>query len=375
MRENIDVIQQMLPNLYALRPLIEVHKDDPDRIRGYSRLLCEAGERYVDVIVAETQETLPLVQAIAACTAYPNDIDLVCMTGEFWYRLKYEIGPQSTGLAKHNPIFEIYAQLQMIIIKHLHFPRDDEDQTAQERDEFRMYRHDMGDMLKDCCFVLGAGPCLQRSFEMLTAALANPSTRWQEIEAPLFSLRSMGSAVDMSNEGVMLEIMELLPKLPDHPRIQYAAILVIARYTQWLNRHPQYLAFQLQYISTAFEMGEDEVSAAAAQAMNHMFEDCRDHLIPYIPQLHSFVMSIGVRLDQAHLLEICEAIGHVIASMPADDAAQTLQRFCEPLFQRLRTVAEASSEVPKADLQRAAGKYPIQECADEKTPWSRYKPT
>jgi len=352
-QDNVEVIQQIIPRLITLRPQLEVYKEDPDRIRGYCRLLCEGGECYKDLIARHPNDLLPLVEAIAACAAYP-DLDIVPITFNFWYTLAFALHQQPDDTL-HKPLLDIYASLQSIIIGHLHFPRDDETQTAQELDEFRMFRHRMGDTLKDCCHVLGAPTCLRRSYDLILTALGRSSPSWQEIEAPLFSMRSMGAEVDPNDDEIMPHIMDLLPKLPDHPRIRYAAILVISRYTQWIDRHPQNLAFQLQYISAGFDMAEEEVSAAAAQAMKFMCQDCNQHLVPFLPELHTFVTSIGDKLDQSDMVEVCEAIGYVITSMPADAAALALQQFCEPLVQRVQAIASVAGEVQKPDLQKAAG--------------------
>lgn len=354
-QDNPDIIQQILPRLIALRPKLEEYKEDPDRIRGYCRLFCEAGESYRDVIKLHPRESFPLVEAIMACTAYP-DLDIVPITFQFWWILAGLVNRQSGLAGDENfaPYLDIFANLQSTIIGHLHFPADNENQTAQERDEFRTFRHRMGDTLKDCCQVLGAPVCLRRSYDMVVSAMAKPNPSWQEIEAPLFSMRSMGAEVDPDDDEVMPHIMELLPKLPDHPRIRYAAILVISRYTLWIDRHPQNLAFQLQYISAGFDMADDEVSAAAAQAMKFMCQDCHQHLVPFLPQLHQFVVTVGEKLDQADMVEVCEAIGYVITSLPSAEAATALQQFCQPLIERVAVVANAPTEAPKADLQRVA---------------------
>lgn len=41
------------------------------------------------------------------------------------------------------------------MIKHLTYPIDVESITAEERDTFRDFRHEMGDVLKDCVLILG----------------------------------------------------------------------------------------------------------------------------------------------------------------------------------------------------------------------------
>jgi transportin-3 len=300
------------------------------------------------------REALPLVEAIMVCTAY-EDLEIVPITFRFWWMLapivKNAVLDQVDGFQSY---LEIYGKLQKIIIGHLHFPSDDEQQSPQERDEFRTFRHRMGDTLKDCCQVLGAPTCLRASYELVVEAMGKPSPSWQEIEAPLFSMRSMGAEVDRHDDEVMPHVMDLLPRLPDHPRIRYAAILVISRYTEWIDLHPQNIAFQLQYISAGFDMAEDEVSAAAAQAMKYMCQDCRNHLVPFLPQLHTFVTTVGKKLDQQDMVEVSEAIAHVITSLPAADAATALQQFTQPLIETVQRVASAPEEAPKQELQRVA---------------------
>lgn len=351
--DNMEVVQQIVPRVVELRSQLEVHKEDPDRIRGYCRILCEAGECYKDLIVRHPDQLISLVESISACAAYP-DLEIVPITFNFWYNLATTLGRQPPD-PQYRPILQIYANLQSVIIGHLQFPGDNEQQTAQERDEFRVFRHRMGDTLKDCCHVLGASTCLQRSYDMVTSALSQPSPSWQEIEAPLFSMRSMGAQVDPEDDEILPQIMDMLPKLPDHPRIRYAAILVISRYTQWIDRHPENLAFQLQYISAGFDMAEEEVSAAAAQAMKFMCQDCNQHLVPFLPQLHAFITTVGDKLDQADMVEVCEAIGYVILSMEAEQAAAALRQFCEPLIAKVQIVANSETEAQKQDLQRVAG--------------------
>lgn len=352
--DNVGVIQQIVPRLVATRAQMEEHQEDPDRIRGYCRLFSEAGECYKDLIVRHTDELLPLVQAIAACAAYP-DLDIVPITFNFWYFLATTLGRQPTDPTL-RPILDIYASLQTVIISHLRFPNDNEAQTAQERDEFRTFRHRMGDTLKDCCHVLGAPTCLRKSYDLVVEAMQKPSPSWQEIEAPLFSMRSMGAEVDPDDDEVLPHIMALLPTLPDHPRIRYAAILVISRYTQWIDRHPQNLAFQLEYISSGFNLAQEEVSAAAAQAMKFMCQDCSRHLVPFLPQLHAFIGTVGDKLDQSDLVEVSEAIGYVISGMEAAESVRALQQFAEPLIARVQAVV-AMADPQKADLQRAAGEF------------------
>lgn len=356
LNDNMTVVQEIVPRVIALRGEMERYKDDPDRVRGYCRILCEAGECYQSLIVQHPGDLLPLVQAIAECAAYP-DLDIVPITFYFWYALSESLERQENFSQNpaYTPILSIFSDLQSIIISHLHFPPDDEQQTAHERDEFRTFRHRMGDTLKDCCHVLGATVCLKKSYDLILSALSQPSPSWQAIEAPLFSMRSMGAEVDPNDDEVLPHIMTLLPTLPQHPKIRYASILVISRYSPWLNRHPEHLTFTLSYVSAGFEMADEQVSAAAAHAMKFICQDCTTHLVPFLPQLHMFMEGAGERLGQEDVVEVCEAIAYIIDGMLPAEAASALSQFCSPLITRIQTLLSLPPSVPSSSASVSEG--------------------
>lgn len=271
--ENTDIIEIIVPKVIELRPLLAQYNDDPEKIRGLARIFAEAGETYRVLILAHTETFAPLVEAIGQCSAYP-DLDIVPITFVFWMRLAQGIGKKSSvSLLFHDA----YRTLMGIVIRHLHFPNEAASTTNQEAENFRHFRHLMGDTLKDCCIVLGTENCLMTAYGMVTSALSrDPSSlSWQEIEAPLFAMRSMGAEIDVEDDKVIPQIMDLIPSLPDHPKIQYATLLIIARYTEWTNKHPDYLPNQLQYISAGFNSADQDVNMAAGQALKYACQDCK----------------------------------------------------------------------------------------------------
>jgi transportin-3 len=271
--DNMPSIQLIVPRVIALKPLLAKYQDDPDRIKGYAKIFAEAGETYRLLLLQHTETFFPLVDAIGQCSAY-HDLDIVPITFPFWMRLAQSIGKKSSI----SPMFtSAYEALMNVIIRHLHFPADESSLTGQEAEDFRSFRHVMGDTLKDCCYVLGTEKCLMNAYQIITAALARgQGTAWQEIEAPLFALRSMGAEVDIKDNSAVPKIMDLIPSLPAHPKVRYAALLIISRYTEWVNQHPTYIQFQLQYISSGFNETDPEVSAAAGQALKYMCQDCKE---------------------------------------------------------------------------------------------------
>lgn len=356
--DNMPVIELIVPRVISLKPLLLQEREDPEKIRGYARIFAEAGETYRMLLLQHTETFFPIVEAIGECSAYP-DLDIVPITFPFWMRLAQNIGKKSSV----PPLFlQAYQSLMRVIIGHLHFPADANSLTGQEADTFRSFRHVMGDTLKDCCFVLRTDTCLLATYDLITAALSRgpEAVSWQEIEAPLFAMRSMGAEIDPNDQNAVPKIMDLLPSLPNHPRVRYAALLIISRYTEWVNLHSDYIRFQLQYIAAGFEDSDAEVSAAAGQALKYLCQDCKQvrflfkglfflpdssqHLVDFLPTLHSFLSMTGSKLAQDVRRQVYEAIAHVISAMPMERAAESLRTFSLDILGQIHSLV--NSEVP-----------------------------
>ena len=182
-------------------------------------------------------------------------------------------------------------------------------------------------MLKDCVRILGEEAALGRPLKQLTSRMGstNPQENWQALEAPLFSLRTMGGQVSVNESVVLPQVMALLPQLPQHPKIRYAVILVMGRYAEWTNCHPDYISYQLQYISSGFE--DKESVAAAAQTLRDLCKYCAPHLVAFLPDLHSFYMNIIRLLPYQDRRQVIEAVAHVLSAVAVDNLLGAIKNF------------------------------------------------
>lgn len=276
--DNQQAIQMIVPRLLPLRDELKkaIEEGDDDKVRGLCRIFVQAGETYHRLILQHQDVFVALVQAIYECATY-SDLDIVQITFRFWYYFSRDIQIHRSDPSA-QPFLAVYQQLLEIIIKHLRFPDNMDSWTGQERDDFKSFRHYMGDTLKDCCQVLGSKACLTRSLNMIQEALSRAQqtsdVQWQDVEAPLFSMRAMGAEADPHDDEVLPRIMDIIPSLPSHPRLTYAGLLVISRYTEWFRYHADRIPSVLSYISAGFNTGEADVAAAAAQAINYLGQDC-----------------------------------------------------------------------------------------------------
>lgn len=354
--EMVKVIENLYPRLIALRPKIQSSKDDPDAFRGYARLFAEAGEAWVILIARLPQQFRPLVEAIAESASIDEDLEIVKFSFIFWYDLKQALTSPRYEQARAE-YASIYLGLVDIMIHHLHYPSgsevNDEDLFSGDKDaedKFRDFRHEMGDVLKDCCNVVGGSTCLGKAFEQvqnLMEASKTQQVKWQDIEAPLFSMRAMAREISVHEETVLPHIMNTLLSLPEHPKIRYAATLVLGRYTEWTAQHPDYLLPQLNYITSGFKDAKSDVISAAAQALKHFCRDCSELLVEHIEQLYGFYEQVLPTLKFDSAVETTEGIAHVILAQPREKLYVALKSFTAPIASRISTATQSYIEDEK----------------------------
>ncbi|KAJ3208117.1 Nuclear import receptor, partial [Dinochytrium kinnereticum] len=340
----METVHLIYKALQALVPAVS-QCDDDEKLRGLCRIFAAAGEAYCNLIVGNLEAWKGIVDGLLECSEN-SDLDVVSITFLFWNMLADAIMPQSRG-----QFLYIFQRLIQGMIKQLHYPIDESSWTGKERDEFREFRHKVGDVLKDCVVVLGAQEALSKPYMLLTkysvAGSANgaldPSVPWQNIEAPLFALRTMGEKISDKESNVLPEIMSMLPQLPSHPKVKYAAILVIGRYASWTKHHPEFLPYQMTYVSKGFE--DKESIAAASRALKFLCNECGERIVDYLGQLHPFYLSMMNQLEHYERRDLAEALAHVIKHVPVvtpedgqPNLLKVLEMFCLPMAQRLHEI-------------------------------------
>lgn len=372
--ESVEVIQILYSRIVPLRPRIAqaAEAQDLDTYKGITRLFAEAGEAWTVMIARLPTEFRGLVEAILECCARDQDRDAISLTFIFWYEFKQMITMESYHRARKE-YADIFAQLVDIMIKHLEFPTPEgPDETdlfdgdREQEEKFREFRHQMGDVLKDCCEVISVTECLGKSFNLIQAwcdKYASEATsanvpHWQELEAPLFAMRAMGRMVSPEESVVLHQVIPLIVQIPDHEKLRFQAIMALARYTEWTAEHPQFLQMQLNFIIAAFDSSSTEVVRAAALAFRFFGTDCRKLLRDHIVQLHDFYESVLDKLPQLSQEELTEGVSYVVSAQSPDKIYAALKLYVDPLIERLKIRANrAQTEQKDEDTMAVAGTF------------------
>lgn len=368
-------IQTLLPRVVALRPKIAqaVEQEDVELLKGYTRIFAEAGEAWVVLIAREPASFRPLVEAVLECAARDIDREAIALTFVFWYELKLYLILEIYIQARMQYV-DVYSKLVDVMLQKLEYPTPeasdsldlfDGDREAEEK--FRAFRHHMGDVLKDCCEIMGVTDCLSKVLERMKAwmasfggqATATNVPHWQQLEAPLFSMRAMGRMVDKEENIILPQIMPLIVQIPQHEKLRFASIMVLGRYTEWTSNHPEFLEAQFTYIVSSFATDSREIVRAAAMSMKFFCTDCKHLLSGQVVQLQQFYDQTLDKLPGVSQEELTEGVASVVAVQPPSQIFQLMKLYCDPLMNRLMVLAnQATDEKSKLLVAGKLFRYP-----------------
>ena len=358
--DSMDAIQKLYPRILSLRPRIleAAEIEDADLLKGITRVFAEAGEAWVVLIARLPDEFRSLVEAILECCMRDQDRDAISLTFIFWYELKQYLTLEKYLRARAS-LADLFSKLVDIMIKHLEFPTPDSgnekdlfDGDREQEEKFREFRHAMGDVLKDCCEVIGVTECLTKSYDSIqqwgqkygSQVSGTTVPHWQQLEAPLFSLRAMGKMVSPEESTVLPRVLPLIVTIPDHEKLKFQAIMALGRYTEWTSQHPDTLEAQLNYVISGFGHKSAEVVQASALAFRFLGTDCQKLLGSHIVQLHQFYESVLDKLKSSSQEEVTEGVAAVIAVQPLSEIYKTMKMFCDPVMGRIMSLAQNAKD-------------------------------
>lgn len=365
-----EAIQQIYPRLMSLQPKIAIaaENEDGEQLRGLTRLFAEAGEAWVIMIARDPAQFRGLVTAVLECCARDRDQEAISVTFLFWYELKQYVTIERYVEAR-AVMANVFDQLVDVMIKHLEFPSGDADETddlfegdREAEEKFREARHGIGDVLKDCCSVVGEGAALRKVFALIQQWLSEWGPRatetqvpqWQELEAPMFAMRAMGKVVSLEENTILPQVIPLIVSIPNHEKLKFQAIMILGRYTEWTVEHPQTIESQLNYVISGFQHQSQEVVQAAAMAIKFLGNDCAKILAPQVTQLHNFYEAVFDSLSLTNQKEVTDGVASVVGAQPLDKIYSTMKLFCDPLVTRL--IATANKAQDQDGHKAVAGK-------------------
>ncbi|ETV67342.1 hypothetical protein, variant 1 [Aphanomyces astaci] len=368
---DLPVIQWLIPQLMQLKPLFTAAaaQEITECCLGLARVFTEMAEVYLDILLGDSpMNQVLVVDTLLECMAFP-DPELAAITIPFWFaftealRFVPDVHQKQTLLRNFAPSL---TNLSRICMHTMCFRDGFRELPSDKQQDFKNFRMELGDILQDCCVLLGTdlvlAHCVQGLHAILTDPDSSPDAQWESIEAHLYSFRSIARQVELQlqdsskaghppmDETPLHTIFAFLPRFPAHPAIQYTSCLVISRYAEWLaGSGAAYLASLLTFVDATVTMSATrhdyhdwQVPTAVAAALRGLCLDCWAHvgrdLMQYYGQLQASD-ALDVE-DQVILLEgICKGVSvgdpHLI--VPA------LEALVAPIAQRMNGILTAAS--------------------------------
>ncbi|TYZ65508.1 hypothetical protein PybrP1_008967 [[Pythium] brassicae (nom. inval.)] len=359
-QRDLVLVQWLVPQLMQLRDAFQraAAADDTDTCLGLCRIFTEMAEAYLPLLVGDLEMgQAAVVGLLLDCMSCP-DVEVADVTVPFWFRfieelLRTERAERDAALGKLAPSL---LRLAGICMQHLQFQDAFPRLPADKQQDFKLFRHELGDILRDVCELLGAEAILQHCVQGLEQIFQQPAEqrRWEAIEAHLFAFRSIARHVERANPEAVNAPVELifqhLPRFSEHPAICYTSCLIVSRYVAWLQQHPAFLPAQLAFLNqNVMSSTQDprfadwDVARAAAAAIRSIATDCwplvgREVTAFY---LHLEAHDILAVDDQTFILE--GVLAGVASTRDLGAVLGLLEQVLEPIGQRLSALLTAAA--------------------------------
>lgn len=386
---HMDVVKQIIPRVMALQPryaeaVKAASQDDgeaEDVARGLIRVFVEMSEQYMELVLGPMDvNQAKVVEIVLHCSMHPSP-ELARITFFFWYKLAQGLHQMSNAELQRRRMGQIaplFQQMVPVCLTLLTLPDDFSGASQADKDDALHYRGEVGEVLLDCCGILGGTRCaalllqqlMQRCQQFSTFDLAGQTTRWHATEAalaafvwiskellrrdvPADALDSIvGGPGGSSSTGLLLmslnlfgHIHKVAPNSPQLAKLQNTCLEVLGSFAPWVDRHPEHLRTLFQVSVTA--LGQKTTQVYAARVFFDVCDSCAGHLA-HSKELLNAVLSVHQQavagsLPQNELLVITRGLSRLIRRLPTAEAARSgLQQLMKPCAAKLQAAAAAT---------------------------------
>ncbi|XP_072023500.1 LOW QUALITY PROTEIN: importin-13-like [Amphiura filiformis] len=350
-------LRKIITQVLRLQDLLTtaVQEKDMDVVLGICRLAVSLGENHTKTILGATgeerQQAVDFINIILAFTAlpghYPVDETISNMPFGFWYILQDDM--VSADAPKFQEYVRIYAPIYMnlveVMLTKVQYPSDEEYTTwnAEEKEQFRCYRQDIGDTLM-YAFSLLREPMLNHLYAILTR-VHEQQAPWQHLEACLFAFRSIAEGGDFGDDRCVSNLLQLLPQINmSHGTLASTALYMLGAYSEWLAETPEMLGSAVPLLLSG--LSNAELAGPATMSLKDIAMECRADLKPYaeciLDASQQAIMSNTLKSRES--IRLLSTVGLALATLPLPDIMSYLQLI---LPSHLETLERAGSEQPQ----------------------------
>ncbi|KAL4235994.1 Importin-13 [Mactra antiquata] len=354
-------IQKLLPLVLQLQNMLNsaLNEHDMDVCNGVTQIVVSLAENHTKLILEcacgedenKKSDIQKLIRLVLNCSSVPGHfpVDEMCsnMTFTFWYILQDSL--QDMEPEKCHQLLVIFQPVYLGLIENLlvkvQFPVDEvyETWSAEEKEQFRCYRQDIGDTMMYAYNILRE-PLLQHlcnALEVIIKSDKEINIRWELLEAIFFLFSSVAESVDLDEGMCLPKVLELMPKIPfTNVKFISTALSMLGSFGEWMNCHPESLQCAIPLLLQG--LGNPEVATAATMALKDVTRETLDHIEPYTPQiLHACQAALERgNLKSRENVRIMACIGQALSVLPYVSIMEHLNPILTPHIQQLEQVAK-----------------------------------
>lgn len=367
MQQDQVVIQWIVPQIMQMQDVFRAaaEAEDTDKCLGLCRIFTEMAESYIMLLLGDqNMGQSAVVEMLLDCMDYP-EAEVADVTIPFWFRflgdlLRSEGHQRDSLIAKYS---SNVMRLAGICMHKLRFQDDFPKLPADKQQDFKGFRQELGDILRDCCQLLGVDAILSHCVQGLEQIFRQPheQRQWEAVEAHLYCFRSIARQIEnakgASVDASIQVVFQHLPQFSSHPAICYTSCLIISRYGDWLKANSASLRPQIDFLNECVmnssrnpQFAEWEVPRAAATAIRSLAIDCWSILGANITDFYLHIEQHGLMdvEEQTLILEgVCTGVSK---ARDMEALLAVLNRVMEPIGRRLQTLFSSSSPGAHANV-------------------------
>ena len=193
--------------------------------------------------------------------------------------------------------------------------------------------------------VKNANLCITKRFVLA------PQSTWQEYESILYLLSGTTGTIDSEDKVYMPNIIELLKKVPNHPKIQDTLYTFLGGLGEWLIYNQGFIEELLPFLLSGLSESSVLIMSSCSSSLQDICQECAQLLSQQSVskvlnvcretlQRPNCPMKVSVRLFQI--------TGYVLSVLPQQQMYQELEVMVSPLLVQLKSLLE--SKRPVADV-------------------------
>ena len=178
-----------------------------------------------------------------------------------------------------------------------------------------------------------------------------PQSTWQEYESILYLLSGTTGTIDSEDKVYMPNIIELLKKVPNHPKIQDTLYTFLGGLGEWLISNQGFIEELLPFLLSGLSESSELIMSSCSSSLQDICQECAQllsqqsvskvlHVCRETLQRPNCPMKVSVRLFQI--------TGYVLSVLPQPQMHQELEVMVSPLLVQLKSLLE--SKRPVADV-------------------------